>query len=165
MLSRVIIFATMMLVSTFQFASAETAETTWTDLSYLPCEGVGLAASRRVLARMTFERATNEVRVMSFSLSTIHPILSDFSATIDFTNSNGSDEQIRLVSPWYPQIAEQGLLQRVLPRNKTASRPGPEEQMELAMAPSTPIKISASFVFGLDGGSCAGSFETEWSPF
>ena len=124
-------------------AYAENINSSWIDINLgVACNSLGINASGRISASANITRNNNgSITVHTLTITSNHAHSDGFAARIAYEDTASSDENLALVSPWYATIATQGSVLRVLPRNKTTSVSGPEEQGEIYVG-GRPIHIN-----------------------
>ena len=151
-------------VSVFSSAGAfaENIFEEWTDVNFVPCEGIGLHGSGKIKGAASISRTSHSVTVHTLSITSVHPLASWFNSSISFKDQSGQEQSVILTDPWYPTIGTPGNITLVLPQNKTLPNTGPKEQMEIFVGSGSKLTINADVVFKLDAGNCAASFNQSW---
>jgi hypothetical protein len=152
-----LLFAAAALATCTTVAHAAEKSVTWTDVNYVPCEGIGATGTGQVRMYVDYTIQSGKVTVTSLLLTTSYIHQHQPSATIDWTSPDGSRGRASLQRPWYSTIAPPDLGSLVLPR-RAGGAAGPSGQTTFEMRPQTAIDLSLSVRFPQSGGSCMATF-------
>lgn len=160
----VIIIASAILVP-LNSADAATAQESWSDPNFAFCEGVGAGASGRINARAEYSFDDPIITLNSLAITTTGYSFEHIAAgEVTYLDDAGKKRNLSLQQPWFDVIGSAGPGDVLyLPRNKVSSTgPGPWEQMSIKLISDSPLQISLSLLFTVDGGSCPTSFAATW---
>lgn len=142
---------------------AKLAEKTWTDVNYVPCEGVGIHGTGKITARAETDTKDGFTKMTSLQVSTRYYITSTPSVLIIYRNPQNVRQEIRLVPPWFSTLEDRYTKSRYLPRNKTLPTSSSKEQGAIHIKNGSKIEIIVNTMLKQDGGNCATNFSTEWN--
>ena len=141
-------------------AKSETLEAEWTDPNFALCEGLGLHASGRVRAVVTFDNKLAARQISSLSISTDHYHSHSISGTVEWSAPDGKKVTTVLQEPWFEVIRPAGAGRVLfLPRGVGS---GPSAQTALHTKLKSVITVRLNLVFGIAGAKCPTSFRQDW---
>ena len=136
-------------------SEAETKSTTWMDLNYVPCEGMGATASGTIQFFSTFTSTENAIRVTELHITSryLHP--HSPSARVTYDKPAGGTAVFNLQTAWFPTIGpDDGSKTLYLPKSSSSA-----EQTPFVMKPGGALKVALTALFPQDGGNCVSTFE------
>lgn len=154
----ILVLAAAVVAAWTAVAHAAEKSVTWTDVNYVPCEGIGATGTGQVRMHVDYTIQSGKVTVTSLLLTTSYLHQHQPSATIDWTAPDGSRGRATLQRPWYSTIGPPDLGSLVLPR-RAGGPAGPLGQTPFEMRPQTALDLSLSVRFPQAGGSCGATFE------
>lgn len=160
-----ILLLPIILAASSSLTFAETSQTSWPDISFAFCEGIGIGASGRVSAYADYSNVEGGMIIKSLMIATQgHNFDHSASGHIRYTDMSGNIRSVTLQRPWFDVLGVDSPGEYLyLPKNNDdLSSSSPSQQIEVNILAGSEIDISLVLLFKSDGGSCPTSFSENW---
>ncbi|WP_287600677.1 hypothetical protein [Thiothrix sp.] len=142
-------------------ANAKTYTESWSDLNYVPCEGVGIHGSGKVELTSDIIDEGDYYKITAFNIAISHPLGRNPAGKISVTDWKNKKISILLVKPWFNIISEPGKQWINMPKKANGSHSA--EQQEIKVKKDSPIEIQVNVQFSHDSGFCSSNFNKTWT--
>lgn len=156
-----VVLSGLILASIAGPSNAATKSVTWVDSNFVPCEGMGAAATGRIDVDVDYTLLAGDVRISGLRVATSYTFTHSASGTITYRDPSGASRTVRLQKPWFDAMDRSGSPRSYLylPRKSGAGgSASPSQQEALLTKAGTDVSIDLSTAFPQSGGSCFSSF-------
>jgi len=148
--------------SSVSSAEIKNYRSSWLDLNYAACEGLGVNGSGKVSVSASYQDEINTIKVNRFTVLGSYAAKPMVTANLFYTDSQNSIRRITLSNPWYDIVHEPGTL-LVLPQVATSAvRPGYNDSLYFNFNKGSSLELKVKTMFTVPGGSCVSSFSQEF---